>query len=591
MNSEQIFIFGLLAAVFALMIWGRIRYDFVAFGGLTIASAAGLVPADEVFSGFGHPAVAIIALVLVISAGLTGSGAVELIARRFLDAARSVPAHIGVMSTIGAAMSAVINNVAALSLLMPLDIETARKAKRPVGRTLMPLSFATILGGMITLIGTPPNIVIASYRSETLGTPFAMLDFAPVGLVVTLAGVTFVALVGWRLLPERGAMRILDDEASTGRYVAELRVTDKAAADDPAVRDFYPLAEELDINVLGLVRNGRRRPGFARSEEIRPGDFLVVEGTPKDIEAFMGQASLASAGSEQIGSGLTSESLSLMEAIVPEGARIDGRTARSLRLLQRQSVTLLGVSRGGRRFRDRVRLLRIRPGDVLLLLGTPERTEAAAAWMGVLPLEGRGAALIQRDKAWAAIAIFAVAISLAISGVLALAIALAGAALGYVAMGLVSGREIYQAVEWKVIVLLASLIPLAEAFERVGGAQLLADQILGLTAAWPVWTMLLLLMVVTMTLSDFLNNVATTLIAAPTALGLAEATGTNPDTFLMGVAVAASCAFLTPIGHKNNTIILGPGEYRFGDYWRMGLPLEILVLAVSVPTILIVWPP
>ena len=591
MTPEQIFIFALLAAVFALMVWGRIRYDFVAFGGLTIASAAGLVPADQMFSGFGHPAVAIIALVLVISAGLTGSGAVELIARRFLDAARSVPAHIGVMAGIGAAMSAVINNVAALSLLMPLDIETARKAKRSVGRTLMPLSFATILGGMITLIGTPPNIVIASYRSETLGAPYSMLDFAPVGLAVTLAGVAFVAVLGWRLLPERGRAGRLDDEAATGRYVAELRVTDKAAADGPAVRDFYPLAEDLDVNVLGLVRNGRRRPGFARSEEIRPGDFLVVEGTPKDIEAFMGQANLASAGSEQIGSGLTSESLSLMEAIVPEGARIDGRTARSLRLLQRQSVTLLGVARGGRRFRDRVRLLRIRPGDVLLLLGTPERNEAAAAWLGVLPLEGRGAALIQRDKAWAAIGIFAAAIALAIAGATTLAVALSGAALAYVALGLVGGREIYQAIEWKVIVLLASLIPLAEAFERVGGAQLLADRILGLTASWPVWTTLLLLMALTMTLSDFLNNVATTLIAAPTALGLAQTTGTNPDTFLMGVAVAASCAFLTPIGHKNNTIILGPGEYRFGDYWRMGLPLEILVLAVSVPAILVFWPP
>lgn len=304
----------------------------------------------------------------------------------------------------------------------------------------------------------------------------------------------------------------------------------------------------------------------------------------------MGQTELEFAGSEKHEGGVTSKGLSLTEAIVPEGSRIAGRTARSVSLLYKHSVTLLGVSRRGRRFRDRVRLLTIEPGDVLLLLGTPERNAAASDWLGVLPLEGRKTDLLQRRKAGLAIGIFVFAIGLAVAGLMTLPVALAASVVAYVALGLVGGREVYESIEWKVIVLLASLIPLAEAFERLGGAELLAGQIVTLTDGWPAWGALLLLMIVTMTLSDFLNNVATTLIAAPVAMSVASSTGTNPDSYLMAVAVAASCAFLTPIGHKNNTIILGPGGYRFGDYWRIGLPLEILVISIAMPAILVFWP-
>ncbi|MEM6463014.1 MAG: SLC13 family permease [Pseudomonadota bacterium] len=590
MPSDQTSIAGIFALLFILLIWGRIRYDLVAFGALILAALMGLVPRDQVFSGFGHSAVAIIALVLIVSRGLVGSGVIEKLAARLLDAERPLPLHIAVMALVGAGISAVINNVAALALLMPLDLETARKAKRAASKTLMPLSFATILGGMITLIGTPPNIVIAEYRQSALGASFSMFDFAPVGLTVAIAGIAFVALIGWRLLPVREGA--LEQEASfaEGRYIAELRVGDKAAEDTFTVGDLYPAAEEQDINILGLVRSGKRLAGHGARQEIRANDFIVVEGEPKAIEAFMGKGALEFAGSEKHKGGVTSGGLTLTEAIVPEGARISGRTARSLRLLYRHSVTLLGVSRSGRRFRDRVRLLTIRPGDVLLLLGTPERNAAAASWLGVLPLEGRETQVVQRSKAGLSIAIFLAAIAVAVIGWTSLPVSLAAAVIGFVAVGLVSGREVYESIEWKVIVLLASLIPLAEAFEQSGGAEFIAGQILSVTDGYPAWVSLLVLFVVTMTLSDFLNNVATTLIAAPIALGMATATATNPDTWLMAVAVAASCAFLTPIGHKNNTIILGPGGYQFGDYWRIGLPLEILVIAVAMPALLVVWP-
>ena len=590
MPSDQTLIFGIFAALFALLIWGRIRYDLVAFAGLIIAAALGAVPKEDVFSGFGHSAVAIIALVLIVSRGLISSGAIEKLAARLLSAERPLPLHIAVMALVGAGISAVINNVAALAILMPLDVETATRAKRAVGRTLMPLSFATILGGMITLIGTPPNIVIAEYRQDALGASFGMFDFAPVGLAVAAAGIAFVSLIGWRFLPEREGSLEHGEEITKGRYIAELRVGDKAVEDGITVAALYPLADEHDLHILGLVRRGKRLPGFAARQEIRPSDFIVVEGEPKAIEAFMGQADLEFAGSEKHSGGVTSGGLTLTEAIVPEDARIAGRTARSLRLLYQHSVTLLGVSRNGQRFSDRVRLLTIRPGDVLLLLGTPERVAAAATWMGVLPLEGRETKVVQRSKAGLSVLIFLAAIAVAVLGWTSLPVSLSAAVIGFVTVGLVSGREVYESIEWKVIVLLASLIPLAEAFERTGGAELIASQILSVTQGFPAWVSLMVLMIVTMTLSDFLNNVATTLIAAPIAVTMATATGTNPDAWLMAVAVAASCAFLTPIGHKNNTIILGPGGYQFGDYWRMGLPLEVLVIAVATPTILLFWP-
>ena len=590
MQNELTQIFVLLGLVFVLLIWGRIRYDLIAFGALIIAATLGLVPTQDVFSGFGHSAVAIIALVLIVSRGLSSSGAVELLASKIIDPERPLPLHIAIIAAFAAGLSAIINNVAALALLMPLDIEASKKAKRAASQTLMPLSFATILGGMITLIGTPPNIVISEYRQSVLGAPFGMFDFAPVGLVVAIAGIAFVSLFGWRLLPSRTSLLDTEKAVTKGRYVAELRIGEQSLEEEMVVADLYPKANDVDVHILGLVRRGKRVRGLARHEHLRAGDFLVVEGEPKSIEAFMGQAALEFAGSEKHEGGVVAPGLTLAEAIVPDGARIQDRTSRSLKLLSRHSVTLLGVAREGKSFQDRVRLLPIHAGDVLLLLGTPERVAQAIEWLGVLPIEGRKTEVIQRSKAGLSIGVFMIAVALAVIGIVPLSVALGGAVIAYVAFGLVSGREVYTSVEWKVIVLLASLIPLAEAFEHFGGADLIANQIVNMTSGYPAWVSLVALMIVTMTLSDFLNNVATTLIAAPISMSIAAATGTNPDTYLMTVAVAASCAFLTPIGHKNNTIIMGPGGYRFGDYWRIGLPLEIIVVCIAVPTILIVWP-
>lgn len=587
MTFDLMMLFGLFGAMFVMLVWGYVRYDLVAFCTLMIGVLAGFVPYEDAFSGFGHPAVVIIALVLIVSRALMNSGAIELIAQYVIANERSLPAHISLMSIAGAALSAVINNVAALALLMTLDIDAAKKAKRAVSLSLMPLSFATILGGMTTLIGTPPNIVVAQYRGEALGEPFKMFDFTPVGLVVCLVGILYVAVVGWRLLPERMGT---DINVEADQYVAEAQVKENSGNIGSPVRELYPLANTHDITILGLIRNHKRLSGFSRTEAIRKGDFLVLEGKPKAIEAFMGAADLTFAGSEKHDLGLRGDTMSLIEAIVPDSARIAGRSAISLRLLYRHGVTLLGVSRQGKRFRDRVRHLEIKAGDVLLLLGPADRLDTVSNWLGVYPLADRQTPVVQRSKAYSAIGVFAAAIFLSVIGVASLPIALGLAVAVYVGMGLIGGSEVYESIEWKVIILLASLIPMSAALETSGGTELIAGSIVHYTQGMPPWAVLTVLVVVTMTLSDILNNVATALIAAPVGVSIATSLNVSPDPFLMGVAVAASCAFLTPIGHKNNTIIMGPGNYRFSDYWRMGLLLEIIVIAVAVPMILLIWP-
>ncbi len=588
MTGEQMFLFGLLSLMFAMLVWGRVRYDMVGFGALIIAVIGGAVDPHDAFKGFGHEAVIIIALVLVASRALINSGAVELLAGFVVSAERTLPTHISIMAVAGAALSAVINNVAALVILMTLDMEAAQKAKRAISLSLMPLSFATILGGMITMIGTPPNIVVAQYRTGVAGEPFAMFDFAPVGLVCAAVGILFVAVIGWRFIPQHGTVTVGASEDDP-RFLAEAKVPDKSASIGKTPRDLYDLAEEHDILIAGLVRRGKRLRGFAANEEIRKGDFLVLEGHAKAIEAFAGGAKLQFAGAEKHG-GMTGKSLRLVEVVVTESSRINGRTALDIRLLYRRGVTLLGISREGRRISDRVRKTTVKTGDVLLLMGTETRVTDTIEWLSVLPIADRLHPVIQRSKAMIAIGLFALAIGVSVIGLVDLPIALAATVGGYALLNIVGPKEVYESVEWPVIVLLASLIPLGAALEESGGTKLIADAIVSFSGDLPAWAILTMVIIVTMTLSDFLNNVATALIAAPVAVDVAGALNVSSDPFLMGVAVAASCAFLTPIGHKNNTIIMGPGNYQFGDYWRMGLPLEIIIVTVSVPSILYFWP-
>lgn len=589
MTTDQIILFTLFSGVFVLLLWGRYRYDIVAFSALLLGVILGVVPVDQAFSGFGHSATLVVALVLVVSAGLVRSGAVFLITRTLVDSSRALGGHIALMGGIGGLLSAFMNNVAALALLMPVDIQTARKAGRSPGLSLMPLSFATILGGMATLIGTPPNIIIAAIREESLGAPFQMFDFAPVGGLTAIVGLIFVALVGWRLIPQRADA--VAQVADLGDYIAELTVPEGSKQIGKRVEELYEDAEKADVAVIGLIRDGKRRYGASRYTVLQAGDALVLEARPDALDEFRTALSLAfSDEKRETLLKADGEGLEVIEAVVPQESRLNGRTAQSVGLAWRQRSILLGISRQGRQIRDQVRKTQVQAGDILLLLVPRNTGPDVLEWLGLLPLADRGLAVTENSKTWLAIGLFGAAVLAASLGLIYLPVALGLVVVAYVLTKTLPLQELYTHIEWPVVVLLGSMIPLGTALETSGGTQLIARGLVDLTQGWPAWAILTVLMVVTMTLSDVLNNTATAIVAAPIGIRMAQELGVNPDPFLMAVAIAASSAFLTPIGHKNNTLVLGPGGYRFGDYWRMGLPLEILVVAVSIPLILIFWP-
>ena len=589
MTIDQIILFTLFGAVFGMLLWGRFRYDLVAFAALMIGVVLGVVPTKDAFSGFGHPATLVVALVLIVSAGLVRSGAVYLITRTLVDTTRGLGGHIALMGGIGGVLSAVMNNVAALALLMPVDIQTARKASRAPGLSLMPLSFATILGGMATLIGTPPNIIIATIREESLGEPFKMFDFAPVGGITAIAGLAFVALIGWRLIPSKADSTNTADEFAS--YIAELTVPEDSKHIGKTVAELDEVAEKNDVAILGLIRDGKRLRGLSKTRTLKAADALVIEASPEALDEFRAALSLdfADERREELlradGAGLN-----VIEIVVTDGSRLNGRTAQAVGMSWRRRAILMGISREGRAIKSQIRQTPLKPGDILLVL-LPDGTEADATdWLGCLPLADRGLSVTQDNKVWVAIGLFAAAVIAASLGWIYLPIALGIVVIGFVLLKIIPIREVYDHIEWPVVVLLGSMIPLGAALETSGGTELIADGLIDLTTGLPAWAILTVLMIVTMTLSDVLNNTATTIVAAPIGIQMAQSLGVNPDPFLMAVAVAASSAFLTPIGHKNNTLILGPGGYSFGDYWRMGLPLEILVVGVSIPAILVFWP-
>ena len=589
MTTDQIILFSLFGLVFGLLLWGKFRYDIVAFTALIAGVIMGVIPTKDAFSGFGHPATIIVALVLIVSAGLVRSGAVYLITRTLVNAGRSLGSHIIVMGAIGGVLSAFMNNVAALALLMPVDIQTARKADRSPGLSLMPLSFATILGGMVTLIGTPPNIIIAAIREESLGAPFRMFDFAPVGGVAAIAGLIFVALIGWRLIPIREQNHINPDDLS--EYIAELSVPKDNKSIGKRLSELDEDAESADVAIIGLIRDGQRRYGQARNTTLTAGDSLLIEATPEALDEFRAALGLAVADAQREEKlKAAGEGVEIIEVVVTDQSRLIGRTAQGVGLSWRQSTVLMGISHRGKRITKQIRKTLIQSGDILLLLVPRDKSADVTHWLGCLPLAGRGLSVTADEKVWLAIGFFITAVLAASFGLLYLPVALGLVVVAYVLSKIVPLSELYTHIEWPVVVLLGSMIPLGVALERSGGTQLISGWLVNLTTGMPAWAVLTVLMIVTMSLSDVLNNTATTIVAAPVGIQMAKSLDVSPDPFLMAVAVAASSAFLTPIGHKNNTLILNTGNYKFSDYWRCGLPLEIIIVAVSIPAILIFWP-
>ncbi|MDR5894080.1 SLC13 family permease [Halomonas mongoliensis] len=652
--AESTLVFIVLGLTLAAFVWGRFRYDLVALAALLGSVMLGLVPGEEAFLGFGHPAVITVAAVLVISRGFERSGVVDVIAEQVLKVGARLFLQLAALTGTVVVLSGFMNNVGALALLLPVAMRLAREHDTSPSLLLMPLAFGSLLGGLTTLIGTPPNIIIASYRGTVTGETFGLFSFTPVGAAVALAGLAFILLLGWRLVPKRAGKASTEAMFDTANYLVELRVGEESKANGLTLRELQQELEET-IPVLAVVRDEKRRAGHAFFGTLREGDILLMEAGPDEMKLLEDKAGLrlgkeaeeeeteeeeakeeeakeeeakeeeaeggeseekkvqqgggnrrdhrnetASEGQgkekkekekeQESRSSVDTEGLQLVEAVVRNDSMMVNHTVTQLRLLNQFGLHLVAVARDGGRLKQRLREIRFRPGDVLLLQGGEGELSESLATLGCLPLASRNLTLGQPRMLLVSLGIFAAAIVTILLGLLPAAVALSSAALVSLLVGVLPLREGYQALDGPVIVLLGAMIPVGQALETSGGAALIAEAMLAWGSEWPAVLTLIGLFVLTMMLSDVINNAAAAVLMAPIAVSLAVGFDASVDPFLMAVAVSASCAFLTPIGHQSNTLVMGPGGYRFGDYWRMGLPLEVVVVAVAIPMILLVWP-
>jgi di/tricarboxylate transporter len=636
MTPPQMLIFAVIAAMLLLFLWSRLRHDVVAFAGLMACVVMGLVPAADAFEGFAHPAVITVACVLILSRGLQDTGAVDWLARRAMPREAGRLTSMAALLGLGAALSGFMNNVGAMALLMPIAIQVSYRLDLTPGQVLMPLAFGTILGGMTTLIGTPPNLIVSSFRNDAGFGHFSMFDFTPVGLAVALAGVVFISLLGWRLVPAREAST--GESFDPGAYVTEVRIPAKSKAIGLTLRGFENEIEDSHAVVVGLLRNDVRMTAPHGGRRIKENDILVLEaevnalaealavfgieleekGSATDkstSDASADRADTDTEGKQEKSkkSSLpatfqrlrtdqregaktvsdhrrTDDDIVLRELAVLPGSTIVGQSATDLALRTRYGLNMLAVSREGRAPQTRLRQLKLKSGDLLLMHGPSDALFEFVKETGCVPLGERALRMPDARLAILSVAILLGAVVLATAGLLPAAAAFGLGVLATMVARTVALRHLYTSIDWPVIVLLAALIPIAGAMQETGAADILARFLVDVIAQGNAVGALSVIMVTTILLSSVMNNAATAAVLCPIAIGIAATLGVNADSFLMAVAIGASCAFLTPIGHQNATLILGPGGFRFGDYWRLGLPLEVLVVVVSVPILLIVWP-
>ncbi len=633
MTNNQWAILAILAATVAMFLWGRWRHDMVAAGALLACVLTGIIDPAMAFAGFGHPAVITVACVLVLSRGLQNAGAVDALTRSLLPANAGRMVSLVALMGLGAFLSGFMNNVGAMALLMPVAIQVSQRLDLTPGQVLMPLAFGTILGGMTTLIGTPPNLIVSGFRAEAGMGSFSMFDFTPVGLTVALVGVLFVALVGWRLVPARKQSGVEGFES--GAYITEVRVLEGSKAAGMSLREIEAELGDIDAQIIGIVQKEVRLIAANPGRRVRAGNILMIEAEadsltdvlsilglkleesvkpkdpkeseqsektelgnvspPKDASESKSNKSekdVESAGNDESDTDAPAKSgdVMLMELAILPNSPLSGRSASDILLRTRYGVNLLALSREGARSMKRLRSIALQSGDLLLMQGPPESIAEFASDNGCVPLAQRELRIPNKRKVWESSLIMLFAIGGAAFGLLPAAISFAVGVLASMALRTVPPRQVYESIDWPVIVLLGALIPVAGAMQTTGTADLIARVLLENVAQGHAVVALVLILVVTMFLSDLMNNAATAAVMCPIAIGTASALGVSPDSFLMAVAIGASCAFLTPIGHQNNTLILGPGGFRFGDFWKLGLPLEIVVIAISVPMLLIVWP-
>ncbi len=589
MTTPQILAFAILAAMMALFVWGRLRFDMVAVLALLACLFTGIVPYDKAFSGFSDDIIIIVASALIVSAAVARSGVIEVALRPIAPWLTTPTAQVFILTAVVAALSGFVKNIGALAMMMPVAFQLGRKTGTPPSAMLMPMAFGSLLGGIVTLVGTSPNIIVSRVRQEVLGEPFLMFDFAPVGVFLAVGGVAFLAF-GWRLLPERKGAASMDAAFNLEGYTTEVSIPEESEFAGKTVKDLEALSEN-EVEVLAILRRRQRNSSPSGGVKLRGGDIIILQGEPKALERVVGAAKLKLVRDEvSKDTDTPSDDIGVVEGIVtPESPLVDNTPAR-MRLYDYFQVNLLAVSRAGERIAHQLRSVRFQPGDVIVLRGDLKKMPESLGQLRVLPLAERGLSLGRGRRGLIPVATLAIAMLLVAVNALPIAIAFFTAAAVIVLLKSISLREAYDAVEWPILIMLGALIPVSDALRTTGGTDLIAGWLTMASGALPPLGTLTLIMVAAMAVTPFLNNAATVLVMGPIAATFAKNLGMSPDPFLMAVAIGAACDFLTPIGHQSNTLVMGAGGYRFTDYWKLGLPLSVYVVIAGIPLIALFWP-
>ncbi|MFD2649517.1 SLC13 family permease [Devosia albogilva] len=588
MTLQQILAFGVIGGMMVAFMWGRWRYDVVAVCALLAALALGLVPPEAAFSGFSDDIVIIVGSALVVSAAVSRSGIMEIAVRRFAPGISTPRAQLILLVTVVTVLSAFVKNIGALAIMMPIAFQMARKSGVSPSMFLMPMAFGSLLGGLMTQIGTSPNIIVSRVREEMVGQPFGMFDYTPVGAALSIVGIGFLAVFYW-LLPERRREETgMDKAIEIKNYTTEARVGSDSAAVGKSVAQIQAAGDGAAMVTRIMSANGNTRTPLPDAT-LKAGDILLIQGEPDALDKMVSQSGLVF--SERRGAATRDAAdIGIIEAVVGESSGLIGASAQELTLFDRTGLNLLAISRRGERLTERLGQIRFQNGDVILLQGHLKRLPELLREWDCLPLVERGLRLGSVRNGLIPLGILLVAMAATAFGIVPVAAAFFAAAVAMVLTRSVPLRDVYAQIDAPILIMLACLIPVSDTLRSTGGTDVIAGLLSQVASMMPAWGALALIMIAAMAVTPFLNNAATVLVMAPIAASFASSLGYAPEAFLLAVAVGAGCDFLTPIGHQCNTLVMGPGGYRFGDYWKLGAPLSLLVVLVGVPMLMLVWP-
>ncbi|MGB3502115.1 MAG: SLC13 family permease [Mesorhizobium sp.] len=588
MTMHQWLAVAVIVAMMAAFIWGRFRYDLVAATALLAAVAVGTVPYGEAFTGFSDDIVIIVGSALLVSAAVARTGIMEMAVQRFAPNLTSVQGQLILLVGVVAVLSAFVKNIGALAIMMPIAFQFARRSGVSPSVFLMPMAFGSLLGGLMTLVGTSPNIIVSRMREQITGEAFSMFDFTPVAAALTLAGIVFLAFFYW-LLPQRTRESAsLHDAIDIKNYASEVLITSDSSVVGKSVSDLLRPAEG-SATVTSLIR-AEKRVAPLPDAKLKEGDVVILEGDPEALDRITTRGKLKLSGDRQLRVDKANAEIGAIEAVITESSFLVGLSAQQLALHERFNVNLLGVSRRGERISERIGQVKLRVGDVVVLQGNRNVLPEVLREIGCLPLAERPIALGSVRRGLVPVVILGVAMLATALAIVPVAFAFFAAAVAMVLVRAVPLRDVYGSIDGPILVMLAALIPVSDSLRSSGVTDIISSELAAFATTLPAWGSLTLIMVTAMAVTPFLNNAATVLVMAPIAAGFAAGLGYRPDAFLMAVAIGAGCDFLTPIGHQCNTLVMGPGGYRFSDYPRLGMPLSLLVIVMAVPLLLIVWP-